>query len=198
MPSAFIPFCAINNNLATLGKTMANFTYPVCSSFSPTIMEGQLCYQLLLSHLHWLGKEPGSDGGLMVIVDYNTDRSLPTETSVTGRRLPNKTHLVSRSESKTNQMKVHMDTLSPYTGHGPGLYIISAIKHVTVSENILELPQHSRGCVLIDSLQDCRSHKYKDLETLCDCIPFGLNTAYNSKVIIFYDNLVYMQIHILS
>ena len=42
--SAFIPFCAYQTDLLSLGKYIAGFELPVCNAFFPTVHRGRLCY----------------------------------------------------------------------------------------------------------------------------------------------------------
>ena len=54
--------------------TLPGIAFPLCSSFIPTILEGQLCYKLTLNMTSGQGKK----NELMLILDYNEDRSLQT------------------------------------------------------------------------------------------------------------------------
>ena len=47
LPSAFIPFCAYKTNLALMGEYIEDLEFPVCNSFIPTVLDGQLCYVAL-------------------------------------------------------------------------------------------------------------------------------------------------------
>ena len=75
-PSALIPYCAFKSDLAISNNNLklpgANF--PFCSLFQPTILEGQLCYKLLLNMTSGEGKE----NELMLLLDYNEYLSLQT------------------------------------------------------------------------------------------------------------------------
>ena len=72
--SAFIPFCAYKTDLNFSGKspTLDGTTFPVCTSFLPTILEGQLCYKLTLNKTSGKGKK----NELMILLDYNEDHSM--------------------------------------------------------------------------------------------------------------------------
>ena len=72
--SALIPFCAYKTNL-TFSKsslTLPGLTFPLCSSFLPTILEGQLCYKLTVNDTSGQGRR----NELMLLLDYNDDLSL--------------------------------------------------------------------------------------------------------------------------
>ena len=72
--SALIPFCAYKMDLKIFKEchTLPNITFPLCSSFLPTILEGQLCYKLNLNMTSGQRKK----NELMLILDYNEERSL--------------------------------------------------------------------------------------------------------------------------
>ena len=68
--SAFIPFCAFPT--ATISESKPNISFPICSSFQPTILEGQLCYKLQLNTT----SEKGKRNELILLLDYQEDLSL--------------------------------------------------------------------------------------------------------------------------
>ena len=74
--SAFVPFCAYKTNLNISRSRLAipGISFPLCSSFLPTILEGQLCYKLTLNTTSGQGKR----NELMLLLDYNEERSLQT------------------------------------------------------------------------------------------------------------------------
>ena len=57
--SAFIPFCAykINLNFSKNPFELPGIAFPLCSSFLPTILEGQRCYKLKLNDTSGEGKK---------------------------------------------------------------------------------------------------------------------------------------------
>ena len=77
--SSLIPFCAFKAdlNVSKNPVDLPGLTFPLCSSFLPTILEGQLCYQLTLNQTSDQGKE----NQLMLVLDYNEDRSLQTSSN---------------------------------------------------------------------------------------------------------------------
>ena len=78
-PSALIPFCAYQTNLESLGTSIANLSFPVCTAFRPFLLQGQLCYSLDLKNTSMKGDsklKQGIEGGIMVIIDPNSERSI--------------------------------------------------------------------------------------------------------------------------
>ena len=117
--SDFIPFCAYKTDLNFSGKSEAldDTTCPICYSFFPTILEGQLCYKLTL--VEKCGK--GKKNELMILLDNNEDRSLQAASNLTrdavssNRTIDFETAVGSIQSSK---VKVQINTLSPYIGFG--------------------------------------------------------------------------------
>ena len=73
--SAFIPFCAYKTDLKIPESPMTNLpgiTYPICSSFVPTILAGQRCFKLMLNDT---AGGQGKRNELMLLLDYNEERS---------------------------------------------------------------------------------------------------------------------------
>ena len=79
--SSLIPFCAYktNLNISRNRLELPGITYPLCSSFLPTILEGQLCHELTLNMTSGQGKK----NELMLLLDYNEERSLHLPASST-------------------------------------------------------------------------------------------------------------------
>ena len=169
--SAFIPFCAYKTNLNFSGSSTAldNTTFPLCSSFLPTILEGQLCYKLTLNDTSGKGKK----NELMILLDYNEDRSVQVLSNL------------SKAATSSNQMidfdtavgsiqgaqaKVHINTLSPYTGFGGGIYKMSVVKRMTAKEDFLKMELKDRKCK-VELHEDCRTRK---LFEVCNCVPWEL------------------------
>ena len=70
MPSAFIPFCSVGQTY--LGQQLDNLSVLACDLFLPTVLQGQLCYQLDLN----MTMQQGKDRGLFFVVDTNVERSI--------------------------------------------------------------------------------------------------------------------------
>ena len=72
--STFIPFCAFQSNMALSKQPtyIKDLYYPLCSSFQPTLLEGQLCFKLQMNATSAEGKK----NQLMLLLDYNEDRSI--------------------------------------------------------------------------------------------------------------------------
>ena len=176
--SAFIPFCAYRTDLNFSGKSPAldGTSFPLCSIFIPTILEGQLCYKLTMNKTS--GK--GTKNELAILLDYNEDRFLPFPSPLRSIALLN---FINRTSNRTlnfdtavgslqsSSAKVQINTLSPYVGFGGGSYQMSVVKRMTAKEDFLKMPLSDRNCE-VELYEDCRVRR---LLRLCNCVPWELS-----------------------
>ena len=170
--SAFIPFCAYKTDLNFSKDSLAlvGTEFPLCSSFLPTILEGQLCYQLSLKELSGRGKA----NELMLLLDYNEDRSLQISSSETYKvKLSNKTlNFDTAVESiQASSAKVHINTLSPHISFGGGVLLMIVVKRVTATADFLKMPFKDRNCE-VELYEDCRT---RNLFRHCGCVPWEMS-----------------------
>ena len=140
---------------------------PLCSSFVPTILEGQLCYKLTLN----MTSEQGKRNALILLLDYNEDRSLQKSPTEDESSMPSKSMLNFDTAVETIQgafAKVHINTLSNYVGFGGGLYKMSDVKKMTPKNDFLKMPLNERQCE-VEAYEDCRTRK---LLEECKCAPW--------------------------
>ena len=166
--SAFIPFCAFKTSMVISEPPtwIPNISYPLCSAFQPTILEGQLCYKLQMNTTSGEGKS----NQLMLLLDYNEDRSTFASLDQTEEvdSVKIKTLNMDNTDSRrTKEAKVHIDTLSSFKGFGGGTYKMTAVKKMTVADDFLNLPLESRKCE-IEPYEECQRRK---LLNKCSCAP---------------------------
>ena len=167
--SAFIPFCAYKTELdiSRNSLNLAGITFPFCSAFLPTMLEGQLCYKLTLNKPSGQGKRKE----LMLILDYNTDRSLQTslDTNVDAKSSKDTINFDTAVESIQDQSaKVHINTLSPFVGFGGGIYMMTDVKRMTAKADFLNMPFNEKKCE-VELYEDCKTKK---LLEECKCVPW--------------------------
>ena len=169
--SAFIPFCAYKTNLSITENTLAmsGIDFPLCSSFLPTILEGQLCYKLKLNKTSGQGKK----NELMLLLDYNEDRSMQTSSNKRSVLKPSDQALnfdTSVDSLQGVSTKIQINTLSPYTGFGGGIYTMTVVKKISAKEDFLGMSSTDRHCE-IENFEECRTRK---LIQECDCLPWEM------------------------
>ena len=170
--SAFIPFCAYKTNLNFSGKSEAldGTTFPICSSFLPTILEGQLCYKLTLIEKSGKGKK----NELMILLDNNEDRSVQAASNLTKAAKSSNMTLdfdTAVGNLQGSKAKVQINTLSPYIGFGGGIYKMSVVKRMTAKEDFLKMELKDRKCE-VELYEDCRTRR---LLEECNCVPWELS-----------------------
>ena len=167
--SAFIPFCAYKTdlNISQNPLALSGLTFPLCSAFVPTILEGQLCYELTLNMTSGQGKQ----NELMLLLDYNTDRSVQTsfkdnQDAEFSKDTINFGKAVGIIQGKS--AKVHIDTLSSFVGFSGGIYMITDVKRMTAKEDFLKMPLKEKNCE-VELYEVCRTKK---LLEECNCVPW--------------------------
>ena len=108
LQTAFIPFCALGEDMKIMGTNIDGFDVPVCDSFVPKNHEKQLCYEVELDRFRndsILLEQLKS--GLVLLLDFNEIRQLDDETS-------NKTKRNIFSADDENSFTIHLDTISKY------------------------------------------------------------------------------------
>ena len=168
--SAFIPFCAYKTdlNISENSLVLPGITFPLCSAFLPTILEGQLCYELKLNQPSGQGRR----NQLMLVLDYNEDRSLQIsseEDKIADVRISKET-MGFDDEVQSLQAKVHLGTLSPYTHFGGGIYTMTVVKRMRTTDAFLEMPLAQRNCK-VEFYEDCRT---TNLLGKCNCVPWEM------------------------
>ena len=167
--SALIPFCAYRTNLGFAGNfsNLPGITFPLCSSFLPTILEGQLCYKLELNKPSGQGK----GNALMLLLDSNEDRSLQAiGNDKEVAESPNETiNLDVAVESIQGvSAKIYINMLSPYINFGGGVFKMTVVKRMSAKEDFLMMPLKSKNCE-VEAYQDCQTRNLLDE---CNCVPW--------------------------
>ena len=150
--------------------TLHGLTYPLCNSLLPTMLEGQLCYKLMLNETSGQGKE----NELMLLLDYNEDRSMqvPSLAKEDNMIFPKtKMHLGTAAGSLQGMAaKVHVHTLSPYVGFGGGRYKMTVVKRMKAKRDFLGMAYEDRNCE-VELYENCRTRK---LIAKCGCVPWEI------------------------
>ena len=169
--SALVPFCAYRTdlNFSKNSLTLPGLTFPLCSSFLPTILNGQLGYKLTVNGTSGKGRE----NELMLLLDYNNERSLHVKMVQTG----NKKEKVSKEKLNLNtaiqsvqydSAKIHINTLAPYINFDGGIYKMTVVKRMSAKDDFLDMVSDDRNCE-IELYEECRTRR---LMKHCNCVPW--------------------------
>ena len=167
-PSALIPYCAFKSNLTMETEDKhPNLSFPICTSFVPDILEGQLCYTL---KLNWTGGK-GKRNGLMLLLDLNHQRSFETtlqkdQTIEDISQMSLDTELSRRDTSA----KIQINAMSPTKEYGHGTYKMTSVKRMRATRDFLGMDQGARNCEL-ETYEECRTRHLMDK---CRCVPWEL------------------------
>ena len=111
--SSFIPFCAYKTSLVISEPEvwLPNISFPICTSFKPTLLEGQLCYGLQVNVTSGEGKQ----NGLTLLLDYQEDLSLHISTGKDEEESQNSKRIKNLNfdtvvSFKSKAAKVHINT----------------------------------------------------------------------------------------
>ena len=161
--SAFIPFCFYQSEaiISEQQPSHRNISFPICSSFKPTFLEGQLCYKLD----HQMHSGQGKKNELMLLLDYNSDLSIMPPTISAG--IKSRNFYLDTLDSEESEAKIRVNTLSHVASFGGGSYKMTAVKRMTTKPDFLKMPLKDRNCE-IEEYEDCRT---RHLVERCDCVP---------------------------
>ena len=125
----------------------------------------------------------------MLLIDTNNERSLTIDkTNSLGdghMDLEKKTHMPSPSQD-VDQIKVHIDTLEPFSSYGGQQFIMTSVKEIKVTTNFLKMPEEVRKCGNEVSFQDCKNSKFTvEIPEFCNCTPPAFGVILSNKVFIY-------------
>ena len=148
---------------------MPNISFPLCSSFQPTILEGQLCYVLKVNKTSGKGKR----NELMLLLDYQEDlsmhHSIDTEDDIDSKSTTT-FHLDAKESVQKKEARIQINTLASDKGYGEGTYKMSVVKKMTAKIDFLEMSMKYRKCQ-VDPFEECRT---KGLLEECKCVPLEI------------------------
>ena len=171
-PSSFIPFCAFQSqlNISEPITFLPDSSFPVCNSFTPVALNGQLCYNI---KVNMTGRN-GKDGGLVLVLDLNEDRSLSFDSLSHSEAEEDFTmwRLDERDQDARNDPKIHLRLLTPFIGIGGGSYHMTSVTKMMGTESFLAMQEKDRRCVH-EKAEDCQNRKIYEK---CGCFPWELQS----------------------
>ena len=182
-PAAFIPFCAYQTNMTILGLKRPDLPFTACSHFQPTLLEGQLCYQLDLALVQTLKTKVGDTHGLIMVLDQVMQGNFQPDKE---QNLSQMREIVSLNEEpptrSSRSVKIYLNTLARHKRHGAGRYAMAALKKMTGKDSFLNLPKDTKSCQ-IEAYEKCHIRNFmKEVQKQCRCIPWALKSIFKNKV----------------
>ena len=179
LPSALIPYCSFSTKMLDLGERVENFTYPLCTAFTPTLHNGQVCYELDTDKIK-NAITPANNGGLVLLLDMGKERSVTVRKKYTEdqheRRSDDKLVLgkdLSLGQVDTGQLYIH--TLQPYTFqlHHDTNFVLTSLKAMTGTNNFLALSNGKKGCS-VEPFEQCKVTQLRKIsDSKCECVHYG-------------------------
>ena len=172
-PSSFIPFCAYKTQLGISGpfSFLPNTSFPICKSFAPVPLDGQLCYNIKLD----MKAENGKQGGLALVLDMNEDRAVNLDFLTPKSLQGDDTKLTLNSEHAHHNITgmFHIKLLSPFEGTDEGGYGLRSVKKITGTKDFVDMSEEDRKCkheAIEDSVNRILLEK-------CNCTSWELATS---------------------
>ena len=140
-----------------------NMSFPVCTLFKPTLLEGQLCYKLDLQKESGQGKK----NELLLLLDYNKELSI--QPNVGSSDIDRSANMyLDTIDTEQYEAKIHINTLSKAINFGGGSYKMTVVKRMTSKQDFLKMPFKDRNCE-VEEYEDCKT---RNLIDKCKCAPW--------------------------
>ena len=169
--------------MTLLGQTSPALNSVLCSSFQPTVLEGQLCYALNFSSIRTEKARAGLRFGLMMVIDQEIAHvgQQKSGSSLDGKQGIKNLDL-ELPEDDGNSARIYLNTLSSFTDTRSGSYAMSSLKKMTGTDSFLEQTEEQKKC-RIQSQEECQARHYiENVQRECGCVPWALGTALQNQV----------------
>ena len=172
---ALIPFCAYQGDMELFGEYIEGLDFPVCNSFKPKILNGELCYALKVdSQMLGLRTRAGRGKGILLAID----KGISIEPQAHQPILARKKNLI-RTELRTTgkQARLRILTSHWHADSRPGKYAMKSLKVMAATENFLAMPDDVKECQ-IETQEHCKSRRFvEEVKNKCRCIPWQLSSV---------------------
>ena len=171
-----------------LGNFIENLTFPICTKFTPTILDGELCY--VVDTNTEVGRRirsgSGRKAGLMLILDYNIERmvepakiNMPKEKGDSLKESFLDLEII--AEASEIAAKIYIHTLARNTGFGSGSYVLAGLKKMVGTNSFLAMSFEDKQCS-VAVFEDCQvQYLVQEARARCRCLPAALAPAWPAK-----------------
>ena len=154
-----------------VGKTLKNFSFPVCDSFRPTLLKGKACYKLELNPI--MRTKEGIEGGLTLMIDQSKEKFVATPRSYENIEEEKMTIRLVKPSAESSA-EIYFPTIASHTSSRPGSFLVDSLKKMTVTESFSKLPLNIKHCVE-QKTEDCENDKLlEQSQSECGCLPWTL------------------------
>ena len=131
----------------------------------------------------------GKDGGLVLVLDLNEDRSLSLGSLSASEDEEDFTlHLDKRDQDAKNNAKIHLRLLTPFAGVGGGSYQLTSVKNVKGTDAFLDMEESERQCVH-ERTEECQNRKMYEK---CKCVPQEFQSIQVVSLFLFAKSLPFL------
>ena len=141
-----------------LGEHINGLDFPVCNTFKPKILDGELCYALniktLASQKRMISKAGRGKGLLLAI-----DNGISIEPEVDENIMTMKGFIRTELKITGKRARLHILTSFRHEDSRPGIYSLWNLKQMAGTDNFLAMPDEVKNCQ-IEAKEECRSQRY--------------------------------------
>ena len=161
-----------------VGEYIEGLDFPVCNSFKPKILDGELCYVLNFGSQVSESKAGRGEGLLLAI-----DNGVSIEPELDQNIMTKKKGLIrTKLKSLGKSARLRILTSHGYDDSRLGGYTIKSLKVMAATDNFLAMPDDIKGCQ-IEAKEDCKSRRYvEEVQKTCGCSPWSLTSVASKRV----------------
>ena len=164
-----------------LGENINGLDFPVCNTFKPQILDGDLCYALdikTLASKRRMITKAGRGKGLLLAID----NGISIEPEVDENIITMKGFIRTELKTTGKRARLHILTSFRHKDDRPGIYTLWDLKQMAGTDNFLAMPDDVKNCQ-IEPKEECRSRRYvEEVQSKCGCIPWSLSTLVPDQV----------------
>ena len=168
-----------------VGEYIDGINFPVCNTFKPQILDGELCYVLDFKDIKSRSKvesHPGRGNGLLLAIDTGINIGPQVEQDTSAEK---KGFIRTMLTSSRGKARLHILTSHRHEVSRPGIYTLKNLKYMTGTDNFLAMPDEARKCQ-IQSKEECRTQRFvQEVQRNCGCIPWTLSSHASDQVNFF-------------
>ena len=148
--------------------------------FHPTVLEGQLCYQLDFSLIETNNTRAGLKNGFLFTIDSGISNSELEKGA--GEDAEVETLSLDPTHADDHSPRIYLNTLARFTDFRAGSYALSVVKMMTGTKKFMALADEIKNCH-IDKFEGCNVKGYiKVVQDKCGCVPWFLKSAVSVEV----------------
>ena len=83
---------------------------------------------------------------------------------------------ISHIKEYGDTIKLNINTIKPYTGHGGGQYVVTSVKQMSSTPDFDNFPENVKKCQDKENIEECSNRKLLiGAANQCGCLPHIIN-----------------------